>query len=94
LKRGGRSYSKRSPAGVSVQAWRRHRPDEGVPPVSEKKGRERGTGSVKRLPGPRALFSVGLKGFPGVRFNILFLLSPFLFLDFCFEFWKSSSIQI
>jgi hypothetical protein len=46
--------------------------------------RRRDTGSVKRLPGPRALFSVGLKGFPGVRFNILFLLSPFLFLDFLF----------
>jgi hypothetical protein len=30
----------------------------------------------------------GLKGFPGARFNILFLPSPFLFLDFCFVFLK------
>jgi hypothetical protein len=30
----------------------------------------------------------GLEGFPGARFNILFLLSPFLFLDFCLSFEK------
>jgi hypothetical protein len=57
-----------------------------VGPTRQRGGRPlQRTGSVKRFPGPRALFSVGLKGFPG-SVLFLFLPSSFLFLDFCFEF--------
>jgi hypothetical protein len=91
---GGRSYWKRSPAGVSVQAWRRPHADVGVPPVSERKGRE---GVPVRLRGflGRGLFSrLGWKVSPGSILIFYFFFVLFLFWIFCFEFWKSSSIQI